>query len=242
MKILILLFTTIGLLTPGFAIEPVSPPSLTKNFRVIETTKALYPLRMLEEGVQHGMAKAVLHINSKGELADVLVVMYSRKPFADEAERVIRKWKFESAYVNGEPIDTILEVSLNFEVNGIMIVQVLGAFAPSHTEFEPDYEYQACTLKKLDGIPTPIRVVTPTYPREWAEQGIVGNVVVDFYIDETGKTRFVAPASGANPMLAGIAVAAVTQWQFAPPTRKGKPVLVHAQQIFEFRKVGEPGK
>jgi hypothetical protein len=38
----------------------------------------------------------------------------------------------------------------------------------------------------------------------------------------------------ANEELAAIAITAVSQWQFDPPTSKGKPVLVLAQQDFSF--------
>jgi TonB family protein len=89
-------------------------------------------------------------------------------------------------------------------------------------------------MKNLDAIPAPLSIVAPAYPAEWAAKGIVGKVIVDFYIDETGKVRFVAATSKVNPLLNEIAVEAVKRWQFAPPTRKGHPVLVHAQQSFNF--------
>jgi TonB family protein len=116
-----------------------------------------------------------------------------------------------------------------------MLVQRFGMDRPMSDVIQ-GYEYQACSLKHIDQIPTPVSIVNPTYPKEWAEQGITGKVVIDFYIDETGKVRLPATVSNSNPMLAGIAVAAVSKWQFTPPTRKGNPVLVHAQQAFDFQK------
>jgi len=242
MKFSILLLGIASVMVPIFAAETAVPPAPAKHFKVIQTTKAAYPHRLIDEGVSHGMTRAALHISPQGELVDFLVVAYTHKAFAEETERVIKKWQFEPEFVDGEPIATIMEVTFNFEVNGVMLVQKFGDFTTVPTDFGAECEYQACSLKKLDGIPTPVRVVPPTYPREWAEQGVTGRVVVDFYIDETGKTRFVAAPSSAHASLAGIAVAAVNQWQFAPPTRKGKPVLVHAQQLFDFRKEGEADK
>jgi TonB family protein len=174
-------------------------------------------------------------VNAEGELVDFLVVAYTRKAFAEEAERTIRQWKFEPEYSGDQPLDTILDITFNFEVTGVLLVQRYGADPLPSTPLE-NYEYQACSLKYLDRIPTPVAIVRPTYPSEWAEKGIVGQVVVDFYIDETGRTRFAAVPSGANELLAGITVPAVSQWRFSPPTRHGSPVLVHAQQIFDFRK------
>jgi len=235
MKTSILLLGIISLLSPLFAAEPAATPIPGRHFKIIQTEKAVYPARMMNEGVSHGQAKAVLHVNSQGQLIDFLVVAHTNRSFAEETERVIQKWKFEPEYVGGEPIDTIMTITFDFEVNGVMMVQRYGGFNPFN-DYAGSYVYQACSLKNLDSIPTPQSVVPPTYPKEWAEKGITGRVVVDFYIDEAGKARFVATPAGTNEMLAGIAVAAVEKWQFAPPTRKGAPVLVHAQQVFDFRK------
>jgi len=241
MKISIVLFGMVGLAATIFAAEPATPEPAAQHFKIIQTTRATYPARMMNEGVSHGTAKAVLHVDSQGQLVDFLVVAYTRQAFAEEAERVIKKWKFEPGYVDGKPIDTIMDITFNFEVNGVMLVQKFITEVP-WVDFGTGFEYQACGLKNLDRIPTPVSVVTPTYPREWAEKGISGRVVVDFYIDETGKVRFVGAQSSANELLAAIAVAAVDKWQFAPPTRKGSPVLVHAQQIFVFNKEMEDRK
>jgi len=232
MKPFLLLVGIISLLTPAFATEPAA----AKHLKVIQTTKAIYPLGLMRDGISHGSAKVALHVNAQGQLADLLVVAYTHKAFAAETERVIKKWKFEPEYVDGEPIDSIIELTMNYEVNGVLMVQRINGFV-SQLEIQDDgYVYQACSLKNLDAIPTPLSVVTPLYPADWAEKGITGKVVVDFYIDETGKTRFAAASSGESSLLAGIAVAAVQKWQFAPPSRAGKPVLVHAQQAFEFNR------
>ena len=236
MKPSLLLVGIISLLTPVFAAEPAVTPPPVKHLKVIQTAKAIYPARLMREGVLHGSTKVVVHVTAQGELADLLVVAYTQKAFADESENVVKKWKFEPEYIGNDPIDSIVELTFNFEVNGVMMVQRYNGFVSNFEVQQEGYAYQACSLKNLDAIPTPLSVVTPTYPAEWADKGITGKVVVDFYIDETGKTRFAASASSDNDLLAGISVAAVQKWKFAPPTRAGQPVLVHAQQVFEFNK------
>jgi TonB family protein len=59
-------------------------------------------------------------------------------------------------------------------------------------------------------------------------------VVVDFYIDETGAVRMPYVTGRPHTLLANLAVDAVRQWKFEPPTRNGTPVLVHARQVFHF--------
>ena len=200
----------------------------------------MYPIKMEVEGISQGAVSMVLHVDSHGQLADSLVVAYTNRAFADEAERVVKLWKFESEYIDGEPVETITDVTLNFEVRGGLVVQHTGLFNPFFANIGDGY--QVCGMKNLDAIPTPLNVVAPAYPLEWAANGVVGQVTVDFYIDETGKVRFVAATSRANPLLTEIAVEAVKKWQFAPPTRRGHPVLVHAQQLFNFRNDGVKGE
>jgi TonB family protein len=235
MKTLLALFGILLLAGPVFAADTPVPQTPKKHFKIIQTARATYPVRMMNEGVSTGLVRVVLHVDAEGKLVDWLFVSYSNKAFAEEVERTIKKWTFEPELDNGEPIATIVDLVFNFEVNGVLLVQRFG-FEQPIPEFMREFEYQACSLKNIDRIPTPVTIVNPTYPKEWADQGITGKVVVDFYIDETGKVRLPASISSANSMLAGIAVAAVSKWQFTPPTRKGKPVLVHAQQIFEFHK------
>jgi TonB family protein len=61
-----------------------------------------------------------------------------------------------------------------------------------------------------------------------------GTVIVDFFIDENGKLRMPAIQRADHDELASLAVAAMLQWKFEPPTRQGVPVLVRAKQVFHF--------
>ncbi|MCX6951979.1 MAG: energy transducer TonB [Verrucomicrobia bacterium] len=96
-------------------------------------------------------------------------------------------------------------------------------------KFEP-----ARVLRELDRIPVPLQAVSPRYPEELARLGAVGEITVDFYIDERGAVRMPYVSSHAQPLLARLAVDAVRQWKFEPPTRRGQPVLVHVRQLFRF--------
>jgi len=65
-----------------------------------------------------------------------------------------------------------------------------------------------------------------------------GKVSVEFYIDETGRVRMPSVDLETNEAyedLSATAIAAVGQWQFEPPTVKGRPVLVVAHQDFTFQ-------
>jgi TonB family protein len=77
-----------------------------------------------------------------------------------------------------------------------------------------------------------VHVVTPVANSD--DQ--IHSVTVEFYIDEQGNVRMAAvPRTSAGDAYAAAAVAAVEQWRFEPPLRRGQPVLVLAQQEFNFR-------
>jgi TonB family protein len=59
-------------------------------------------------------------------------------------------------------------------------------------------------------------------------------VAIDFYIDETGTVRMPAVSIKDDSELTALAVMALRQWKFEPPTRNGRPVLVKATQVFNF--------
>lgn len=219
---------------PLSAVETAAPAG-NRHLEIIQTEPLLYPLNMKEDGVRTGTVKMILHVGADGRLVDYLLTAYTRKPFAETVERVIPKWKFEPEYVDGAPVASVFELSFDFRVDGLMVVQKRITDMFRGDSPDDHFDFQARSLKSLDAIPTPLHVVNPAYPKEWADQGIKGVVMVDFYIDETGKVRMPAALAGADPRLAGLAVDAVEQWQFSPPTCKGRPALVHVQQRFDFK-------
>ena len=68
-----------------------------------------------------------------------------------------------------------------------------------------------------------------------AANAIEGAIVVEFYIDETGRPRMPVAVAPSDSFLAAAAVFAIKQWRFAPPKHRGQPVLAHAMQTFVFK-------
>ena len=243
LKIPTLLLTGLAGLATGFTAlakaEPATPPE-DVPCTISESEKPTFPLRMLNEGMTQGMVNVLLFVDATGTLRDSLVTAYSRKAFADEALRGLKDWKFTPGRVKGQPVDTVIDLSFHFEVHGVLVLQNFGKGVSTADRWLDKFEYRAAGVQDLDRVPTPLNIVEPTYPREWMKQGIVGEVVVNFYIDETGRTRFPVADPGAHEQLTGIALAAVQQWQFIPPKSKGQPVLVRARQVFQFSADNKP--
>jgi TonB family protein len=225
---------------PGYAAEQTpataTAPSSDVACKIHRTTAISYPVSLMRDGVVRGEARILANIDDKGKLIETLVLAYTHEPFAHAAITALREWRYEPARLNGETVGTVADISFRFEIDGILLVERKGipVFTQQRDPFDDHFVYKPHGLRTLDGIPTPIHVTQPVYPKEWVDQGIGGSVTVNFYIDETGAVRMPAVDSTANPFLASAAAAAVREWKFSPPLRKGRPVLAHCQQIFTF--------
>ena len=62
----------------------------------------------------------------------------------------------------------------------------------------------------------------------------IGRVTVDFYITEDGTVRLPSVSPYDDSQLTALAIDALRQWKFEPPTHNGNPTLVKATQVFSF--------
>jgi TonB family protein len=218
------------------AAELPAANSGNEPLKIIEKFNPHFPYRLIEEGVTQGEAQITYLVDSKGKLTDWLITAYTHKEFADVALAAIKTWKFEPSRSKGKPISTVVDMQFVYAINGVSVYERSYGLilATEQWAAEGKFAYQPCPAQRLDRPPQATRTVKPVYPKELSEQGITGNVLVEFYIDETGKARLPIASRASNDTLAAIAIAAVEQWQFEPPTRQGKPVLVCANQEFNF--------
>lgn len=218
--------------------EPAPLPAGYTPLKIDQTWQPMFPQQATAIGFSTGEAHVVINVDANGALADWLVVGYSHPSFADQAMNAIKKWKFEPARWQGEPVPVVVRVDFNFERQGLTIVTQSPQenLQERFLELDKDqYAYRVHLLQELDHIPRPVHIVEPIYPADWANRGITGIVNIEFYIDEAGKVRLPAVESrGVSPLLGNLALTAVQQWQFEPATCKGKPVLVRASQSFNF--------
>jgi TonB family protein len=229
------LLFALTLATPAVAQLSTAPADYVP-LKIIQTEDAIFPLRLRNTVVMNGDAWVVIKVDHQDQLEDLLVSGYTRKEFADEAVRAIKSWKYETTRLRGEKWGTIREVHFIFSRSGVVISQSGYDAQQNYMErlMPGGPSFRCCTLRELDRIPVPSKVVSPGYPKELADQGVKGKVVVEFYIDETGKVRMPGALDWVNDTLANLAVTAVKQWEFEPPLHKGKPVLLQVRQEFNF--------
>lgn len=195
-----------------------------------------FPSALIGRGITDGTVRVVIKVDETGRLDDWLVIAYTHETLARSAVDAMRRWKYAPARLNGEPVSAQCEMQFNFRVEGVVVSQNMVEHFLSHVRgaHEQEFVYRPSTLRELDRIPTPVNVVSPNYPPELAQRGIHGDVTVEFYIDEEGQVRLPVVPGNQPPELTELAIAAVSQWTFEPPTRRGQPVLVQVRQSFHF--------
>jgi TonB family protein len=220
---------------PVRAAEPATAASPLPDVpcKVYQTTDAVYPVRLHHLGVMSGSARIVAEINPEGKLGDILVAAYTHPEFARAALDALRAWRFEPGYLQGRPITSILTVDFEFETTGVLVREVtFDRKAPD--PFDETYAYRPHGIASLDRRPVRAQGEEPVYPKAWIEAGRTGSVLVEFFIDESGRTRLPVLAEHNDHFLASSALTAIKTWRFEPPTHRGKPVLVQAAQLFVF--------
>lgn len=191
----------------------------------------VYPPMMLYNAIYSGEVSAVISVDEKGVLTDYLVTGYTDQAFADAAVMALKRWNYKPARVMGRARSSRADVLFQFKDQGVIVQSLPGALEQRALAgyMQGRYIYQPCKLRELDRIPTPVHVVRPVVNKSDSQR----KITVEFYIDEEGRVRM--PAVGresADDAFAAAAVSAVEQWRFEPPLRKGRPVLVYAQQPF----------
>jgi TonB family protein len=218
----------------------VAQTAVDSPCRIDRRVNILFPVRALSEGIPRGEVVLMLDVDRQGQLQDIMPIAFTRHEFADAAMASIREWRFIPGVRGGEPVGAIITLKVEFELTGVL------AYVKPITMDEKDgvenrFEYRPLTLGELDAVPRSLVRDGPIYPKTWIEEGRVGMVTVEFLIDESGRVRFAHLLPGGDDLLGAAAVAAVREWRFAPPLRRGRPVLARGQQVFHFHPESKTG-
>ena len=229
----IIWLAALGAVMPARAL-PATKGDDNAGIEMHETGVLSFPTAMLLSGVHFGEARVIISVDAEGRLTDYLLVGYTSEAFGHAATEAVKRWTYEAAQVHGRAHASCAEVLFTFKNDVVSATSAASNISRQLINgLQERYEYRPFLLRELDHIPTPVHVVAPVMPRG---SGSRRDVSVDFYIDEEGKVRVPAVSrDDADDACAAAAVAAVEQWSFEPPLRKGRPVLVLIRQEFSFR-------
>ena len=89
-------------------------------------------------------------------------------------------------------------------------------------------------IEDLNQKPTARVQPQPAYPYEMSKQGISGEVVVEFIINENGDVIDSRVVRSSNREFAAPALQAVQKWKFKAGRKGGQAVKVRVSQLLEF--------
>jgi len=218
------------------AAQPAGNPADQSRLKIVQTEEVMFPLVLQNSAVMNGNASVAIDVDEHGRLTDVLMTGCSRKEFADAAIKALRQWEFSPPRLNGQAWASVQELRFDFSRTGVVVSMTGMDLITSQMDelLKGRLVYRTWSLRELDRIPTPVKVVTPLAPALAANQAR-HSLVVEFYIDEEGRVRMPSVSrDDAGTAFAASALDAVKQWRFEPPLVRGRPVLVLARQEFNF--------
>ncbi len=213
------------------------------QFGFVSTVEPRFPDSLKRIGVDRGFAHFVVAVDERGALQEVLAVQATHLPFAKVAEEAIWQWNFLPPIINSQPTSLVQRVNVEFESTGLKLVAYNGVEI-IHSKMEEisqfrDLELETVPAGELDRYLIPVQTTSPLVHDEML--GEESELVVNYriYIDSMGKVRIVTVASefmSLNLDLLKAGEQALLQWQFEPPRKRGRPVVVQAIQPISFKR------
>jgi TonB family protein len=189
---------------------PVRVGGVVKEPKKIKDVKPVYPDEAKEAGVQ-GMVILEVVIGKDGSVTSAKVLR--PVPLLDKAALdAVEQWKYEPTQLDGEPVDLLMVVTVNFSLKE----PAVAAQVP-----------EASPVRVGGSMTSPKRIVyvAPVYPRIAMEAKIQGTVIIEASVDTDGSV-IGAKVLRSAPLLDQAAVDAVGQWKFEPTLIDGRPVQV----------------
>jgi TonB family protein len=179
----------------------------------IHRVEPLYPDEARQARIS-GIVILETTIDRNGVIRDVRVLKPLPFGLSQAAVDAVKQWSFKPGTKNGEPVDVISNLTINFML---------------HSDDAP--------LRVGGDVRAPVVVqkVEASYTEEARNARINGIVILEVVI---GRDGLVKKASILKPLPFGLdqaAIDAVTQWKFKPGTLNDKPVDVIFNIVINFK-------
>ena len=195
--------------------------------KLIHQVRPQYPPLAKQARIQ-GTVRLTATIAKDGSVRHVEVV--SGHPLLIEAAmEAVRQWRYQQTLLNGEPVEVVTLIDVNFTLEGGPGAEAVtqSVESPGFSLEEPGQAQRirvgaAVEQRKLLYSPEPL------YPPLAQQARIQGTVRLEVLIAADGAVKQVRLISG-HPMLAGAVLEAVKKWRYRPTLLDGEPVEVVTQ-------------
>jgi TonB family protein len=152
-----------------------------------------------------------LLLNESGKVDKILTVKSDNTVYSDLIASEVGSWKFEPALKNNKPVKSQYKWEYGYPPNTVID--------------ENDFKATADTMPfPVGGMKSLQQNII--YPEKAKQKGIEGKVIVQAYIDQTGKVVKTSVLKSAGDELDQAAMNALQKTRFTPGIIDGKPVKV----------------
>ena len=223
MLVVLLAACTSGDTRPSPGLLPDSFPPYGVEFRRYRAPEL--PSQMRATG-ESGYSVVAVTVGPDGRVTDAVGIEASDQAFIDAVLAVVPEWLF--APVEKPPTEPRREVfHYRFRLSGVINVLSHREGAEAAFTGNGDDVAKIRTVRWSDMSAPPERL--PPEPGDAPPPRIRGMAEINFVIDESGRVRVPAVVDASDWDAALVALDAVKDWRFAPPTQEGKPVLVEVR-------------
>jgi TonB family protein len=188
----------------------------------------------------NGEVRVVILVDDTGHLTDWLVLGYAHPILAETAVSGLKEWRYEPAVKKGQPVGQRSVVRVFFESRGRIVSIQGGEALTSFTQRGGNARFtnRVAEEGELDQRLGVAEMARPRFPARLVGRGPeASSVLLDFYVDEAGRPRMPVILGSEDEQFSMAALEALDSWRFVPPTRQGKPVVVHVRQEFVFANI-----
>jgi TonB family protein len=192
----------------------------------------VYPYELLRQRVA-GEAAVTCMVGTDGRVVNTRVMRATRPEFGAALAAALEATRFGHGTREGEPIASVMGFRHTFNPRGSETQSL-----QEELELLERALRRPQTLGKARDLDRPLRAKEqppPAFPPQLLRQGVEGNALIEFLLDEDGRVRLPRIVSASDPSFGYAAAHAVAQWRFEPPTARGEPTVMRVSIPISFR-------
>lgn len=206
--------------------------------RLIGSVRPVFPHSLLNAGT-NGKASVRYLVNEAGRVVQATVVEASAPEFGAALLAAIELFTYEPAVKAGRPSKALLGFSMEFSRDeSFQIVAPEDVFLLRREQKKPETIVAA---GELDEPLNPLSRRPARFPLSRVGDGVPGEAMIEFLIDEDGRARLPRVVSATHEAFGYAAAQSVASWRFEPPTRGGKSVTARAKVPIRFNVAAPDG-
>lgn len=178
-----------------------------------------------------GSATIAVSWDARGMPTDAVTLDASSPEFGAATCAAAMQWRADPA-MRPERI-----YSFQFALSGIVICYQKDASTLA-VEAKANFKRRLLTREDLDAEPRALATPMPQFAGDTSGVADRGRVVVEFFVDETGRGRAPSVVEASSPEFVEPTLATMREWRFETPRRNGRPVVFGESWSIEFKRPG----